>query len=213
MRTRLGVYWSSYGGFAVMLVTLIGSLSTNVYLLSQLTRRPAPPRLVAIKVNSPIPPLQATRLDGTREAISLPSDKDTVIYVLSPNCGWCQRNYANIVALWTGARRKFNFIGLSINGTRDELRKSLTTRPLPFDVMLVDTNGARGVAFLQGTPTTVVVGRTGLIEASWVGAYDARRLPVLRDYFGVPLPGLKDAGADSLPTIGTQERATTIVSR
>jgi hypothetical protein len=183
-------FWNNHGGLATLVAVLAASLTLNVVFSWQLAGRPAAPRLAGIKLKSRLPTIIATKLDGSPVTIDFRSGRPTVVYVMSSHCGWCQRNYANIVALANSAMPRYRFVGLAVNGTLDHLRASLSTKALPFDVFLVEQTKVGDQPFLRATPTTLVVSPEGLIEQSWVGAYDASNLAAVGAFFSVGLPGL-----------------------
>ena len=146
-------------------------------------------------------PAAAARVEGTTAApIVARNDagqiqtvdflgKKTVIYVLSPNCGWCARNTKNITALWQQRRTEYQFVGLSTTATG--LQEYLRMNPLPFSVITAEGETLQKYG-RTGTPSTIVVSEGGIILKKWNGAF-ARSLPAVEKYFGVRLPGISDA--------------------
>lgn len=132
-----------------------------------------------------VSPLTVYRLDGAKETLSFSSQaRSTVLYFMSPSCGWCALNRANVQSLARQASRSFRFVAVS-------------SPPFPaghsdlgFDIrILQDWNILRSYG-VRGTPHTLVVSPTGRISQSWAGAYEGLVGQEVQTYFGVRLPGL-----------------------
>ena len=131
-----------------------------------------------------------TALTGKDVVISFAGDIPSVLYVLSPVCIWCDRNYENIVALAEGASGRFRFVGISEHA--ELLPDYLRRHPLPFDVLALDFHDVD--LDLLATPQTVSVGRDGVVVNAWLGVMYGRALAYAEHFFGVRLPGLRDPG-------------------
>ena len=95
-KRRLTVFFISF-----MLVCSVGLnvlLARKVNQLRSAQNASAADRLLKIGTN--VPPITAMRLGGQVETISYASsDRPTVLYVFTPQCGWCTRNLDNLKAL------------------------------------------------------------------------------------------------------------------
>jgi hypothetical protein len=132
------------------------------------------------------PVVLATDLSGRRLTIGM-GVEPTVIYVISPTCGWCARNTANMMALWGQKGDHFRFVGLALRG--EGLKEYLSKNPLPFDVYVADAKTIASYG-LGATPSTIVVSKDGKIARKFNGAFERSKATV-EAFFGVNLPGLQ----------------------
>src|SRR5215471_3340557 len=91
---------TGYAGTSLLVLTLCGSLALNVYQALKLNGVFAP-RSPEVRVGTKLPAqFTVTDAEGKPALLNLAEDsRPTVVYVLSPLCGWCKRNEANIKAL------------------------------------------------------------------------------------------------------------------
>jgi hypothetical protein len=182
-------------GTILLIGTLFVSLGLNVY--------------QGLKLKGALDPVSGVRA-GARFPISLPvldaagkpavlnfaeDSRPTVVYVLSPLCGWCKRNEANIKTLMADAGARFRFIGLSVEGK--SLKEYAAENRAPFPVYLVSSQDQVKSLHLDGTPQTVVIDATGKVEKAWQGAYLEGNKKEIEKFFGVKLPGLQEISAVS----------------
>jgi hypothetical protein len=173
------------------------SLALNVYqgwTIRQFRADQPKPRIAALPVGSPFPPLRVTDLNGGAYTVTYQDARPTVLYVLSPKCGWCARNERNINALANAKAKDYRFIGLSL--VTAGLQQYIASRDLPFPVY---TNISRNVATaldLTGTPQLLVVSRQGKLMKGWRGAFDGDVQVDIERYFDVRLPGLAPAPSE-----------------
>ncbi len=203
----------------VVLGLLLASLVTNVLLAIRVnalldhirTRSTAetwtPPRA---PTGTAFPALRVRDQEGKPVTIGFSDDaRPTVVYLLDPHCGWCERNAANIAALAEQAGARFRFVGVATKeiGLGEFLRR----HPVPFEVFLQPDEATRSAYQMGGVPRTMVISTTGELQVDFPGAY----LPHLQDevqrYFGIRLPGLLAANEGSASTGlgGGQEAGTT----
>jgi hypothetical protein len=179
-------------GTIALLAVLAASLSLNVWLGSaELARRRAAPSgpLGRFELKSTLPDVPVVGLDGSRTIVRAASNKKTLVYALSPTCGWCARNYANIVSLGKHASANYRVVGFSTSGSIEELRAYLAKQPLPFEVFLIDRDLAGDLPLLDATPMTLVLDESGAIEKAWMGAFMDDRREQVESAFGLTLPG------------------------
>lgn len=177
-------------GTLVLVMVLSVSLGLNVYQGLKLKGAFAPATGVQAGMRFPqrLPLLDQ---DGKSAELSFAQDsRPTVLYVLSPLCGWCKRNEANIKALTAQVGSRFRFVGLSIEGKN--LKDYVAQNHAPFPVYLVSSQQQIQDFHLDGTPQTVVVDASGKVEKAWPGAYLAKSQKEIQSFFGVTLPGLQE---------------------
>jgi len=178
-------------GTIVLLTILCLSLSVNVVLGRRIygTAKPVS-ALGGIKLETLVEDIPVIGIDGKSAVLSLVGDRPTLVYVFSPTCGWCKANYENILALADRARSHYRIVGLSSNGSIEDLRKHISKAPLPFEVFLVDSAKVGNRPFLVATPTTLLVATNSKISRAWIGAYNDDRGDEIEKVFSVRLPGL-----------------------
>jgi Redoxin len=183
----------------ILTVLLIASVGINV-LLAQKVRQLRNAILVLksegqLDVGSLVPAIKAKDVEGNPVTVSYSEGGlPTVVYVLSPQCGWCARNVENIKALAQGARGKYRFVALSLSD--DKLKENVLNHDLGFPVYSGLSGDARAAYKLGGTPQTIVVSAGGRVQKSWTGAYTEQLQREVEDYFEVKLPGLIMAKRD-----------------
>lgn len=188
--------WLKRNGGTVSLALVLGlSLGLNVYLGTETRHGSLPfPVSETIKVNTDLPsPLPVLDEDGNTTQIVFDDSRPTVLYVLSPACGWCKRNEANIKALVSKAGSRFRFVGLSVVSAG--LKDYATRGHAPFPVYAVQSQKQAAKLGLTGTPETLVVGPGAKVEKAWMGAYMGDNQNQVEQFFGTKLPGLQEVAA------------------
>lgn len=193
----LATIWKTLGanfGTIVLFTLLAASLAINVIQATHLrsAHASAAPQLRTdgLKVGSKLPTIPVRLLDGSTSELLLAGDRATVLYVLSPFCGWCKRNHDNVVAIANSGQPKYRFIGLAIDGTEPELRKYLDAHPMPFPVVMLNDPKLVVPLGLGATPTTALIDEAGVVAESWVGAYGGHQASILEERFSATLPGI-----------------------
>lgn len=133
-----------------------------------------------------VPPLQARDLNGATRTIAFDDYVGaTVIYVISPSCGWCEINAPNISYLSQHARG-FRFIAVST--APQGIPEFVERTGLPFPV-LRDPSPGSVIAFrLRATPTTIVVSHEGKVIRAWQGAFQSGARTEIGNFFGLSFP-------------------------
>jgi hypothetical protein len=177
----------------VVPVLLVISAVGNVFQGMSRDRFIAPRAKPSGVANAPeqgvLPPLPLSDLSGKEAALTYgPEKPPTVLYVFSPSCVWCKRNYPMIRQLAVQARSRFRFVALSV--TQDGLSEYAAATPLGFP-----TFGSRSRAALldygiSSTPTTLVISPNGNVLRRWKGAFVNHQLADVEAYFSVRLGGL-----------------------
>jgi hypothetical protein len=138
-------------------------------------------------------PIQVRDLAGKAHSIQFdkPNSKPMVLYILRPDCVWCQRNSQNIAMLASHLKSKYDFIGLSLasEGLEEFIRREDIRFPVYSDI----PSSALIRYRLGGTPETIVVYQ-GKVVKSWAGAYiqDPIKSDV-EEFFSVRLPSNTEA--------------------
>jgi hypothetical protein len=114
------------------------------------------------------PPVIARDLDGEWRRLDFSATSHAILYVTSPQCGWCTRNIPNVKALAQAAAGEYAFIGL-FSGTGDA-REYRERHGLTFPLYTAVDDASRDAYRMIGTPQTVVI-RNGVVVANWIGAY------------------------------------------
>lgn len=184
-RHRAGGVWKPIAWIALVLFG--ASLGLNVVLAWRLRQSSAAPvtteRLVP---GTRILPLEARSLNGDPVRLTAGRSKPAVLYFFSTSCGWCARNWQNVLALEVSTRGRYEFIGISNSIDTAEF---VSERALPFTYLTgVPINTLRRL-HIGGTPRTIVVSRDGAVVRDWVGAYTNATLQEVEKFFGVDLPG------------------------
>ena len=137
-----------------------------------------------------MPPMVAKGLDGRSETIAYTgSDRPTVLYIFTPQCGWCTRNMDNLKALLKAKGQDNRFIGLSLSpvGLTDYVR----THELTIPVLTGLSSETISAYKLGGTPQTLVISPEGRVVQNWRGAWTSKQKSDIEAFFHVTLPGIQ----------------------
>lgn len=118
-----------------------------------------------------VPPIQGRTLEGNNAELHFDSvHVPTLLYVFTPQCGWCYRNLANLQALSKQQGSTYRLVGLSLtrDGLTDYLARHTITLPTYTDLSAQTVAKYR----LGATPTTILVQPSGVVSYVWRGAYD-----------------------------------------
>ena len=179
----------SKGLDVVLLLLLFASLSINVYLGWRVKSGSADPNVPhKVVPGTLVEPIMALTLDGVAQTISYhDSDKPTVLYILSPDCIWCERNRDNIAKL-TELGDRFRFVGISL--TERGLSEYVKKCQFKFPIYMRVTPESMTSLGLGTTPQTIVISPEGRVLKNWSGAYTERTRGEIEEYFQTRLPGL-----------------------
>jgi peroxiredoxin len=175
---------------AGLLIALVASVTLNIVQMRTINRLHA---VDAVAVGVRIPSLSVADLEGRRADLPLAGALPTVLYVFSPQCGWCDANRAGIEALVRQVRGRYRVVGVSL--TDRDLETSLRARPLPMPIYHSPTAEAVTAFRLETTPQTIVLSPDGRVERVWQGAYAGRTHAAIQSFFGVNLPALSASGS------------------
>nr|WP_164981586.1 TlpA disulfide reductase family protein [Silvibacterium dinghuense] len=175
-----------------MTTVLALSLGLNVYLARNGGLKPHPKPIVPLEAGASLPSSIAME-DATGKPVTLEFADDkrpTVLYVLSPQCGWCKRNEENMKALYSAEGDRYRFVGVSI--ASQNLARYVSDKREPFPVYLLKSKDEMDQLHVLGTPETIVVGPDAKVMRAWQGVYIQQNQAEVEKYFGVKLPGLPE---------------------
>jgi cytochrome c biogenesis protein CcmG/thiol:disulfide interchange protein DsbE len=114
--------------------------------------------------------------------------RPTILYLFSPSCHWCSRNFDNMMALYQTTKSQYAFVGVSLssNGVKDYVRSHTIDYPVVMDI----STSLRQTYKFSATPTTVIVSTDNTVMKQWSGAYDGAMHKEIESYFKTKLPGL-----------------------
>jgi peroxiredoxin len=191
-------------GIVALTVMLAASVALNVMLSLRVRELTSLQNAVRahreLEIGTAVPPITAKRLDGRSEAITyVESNRPTVLYIFTPQCGWCARNLNNLRTLVGQRGGDYRFIGISLS--KEGLEKYVADHQLTFPVY-TDIPKELGEAYkMGGTPQTVVISPQGQVIQNWVGAYAGDEKSQVEAYFNITLPGIQPKAVDeSNPT-------------
>jgi len=169
----------------LLLLLLAASLAGNVYLGSELARRPATAneskRTAGPEIGAVIHTLDGEASDGTRRAIRIAgATLRTVLFVYSPTCPWCQRSWPLFERLSSRSTGRFNFAALCMGGSSGMFST---------DMPSIGNPTRETVAALRAgsVPQTIVFSPEGRVERIWVGGWVGDVADQLSTYFGIPV--------------------------
>lgn len=170
------------------LVLLGASLGGNAALLWRLGHnRTDPVATERLTAGTRILPLKARALTGELVRLMPSRSKGMVLYFFSTSCGWCERNWPNVLALEEAIRDRYEFVAISNSIDAAEFASE---RALPFTCLAGIPADALRRFHIGGTPRTMVLSQDGRVVKDWIGAYTTPTLKEIEQHFGVSLPGL-----------------------
>jgi peroxiredoxin len=183
--------WRSRDAWLVLMLLAV-SLGLNVYLGFEVELRPhmTSPRLV---VGMRAPKLFAEQVGGSSVAVDWKGARPTLLYVFSPSCVWCQRNFENFETVARARKADYRIVGLST--TREGLTKYVEDHGIQYVVYTNPDAGRSGDLIQSGTPTTFIISPEGTIKDVWRGAYTGRMKAEVEAALAVKLPGITSADA------------------
>lgn len=175
-----------------MAAVLTGSLALNVWLGIKVQAGPVVIRQAGFAVGETLPPLRGASPAGTPVVVAF--DRPTLLYVFSPSCSWCDRDYENLLAM--GRELSGQYQVVAVTRTSNKLSEYVGRKPHPGVVLAVDAASLpKEMALSLGlTPQTVVVDTGGLVQRVWAGALFDSRLREAELFFRLDLPGVTQAG-------------------
>jgi len=154
-----------------------------------------------LAVGTRVPPLVILDAAGKRSEVRTVGARPLVVYWMSPGCGWCKKNEANIRALAAGVRGKYSLIALTSSARSASGFEAVAHIGMPI-LGEPDSETARRYRF-GGTPQTIVIDSDGTVTKVWTGAYRGTILAEVEQYFGLTLPGLMEDAESPRPLPNT----------
>jgi peroxiredoxin len=183
------------GNFLLTLLSilLVCSVALNLLFIKQVDRYRKTIALIKqerqLLEGELVPPIYAKKLDGQNEVLDYSEGSfPTILYVFSPNCGWCDRNLDNISSLAKKINSNHRIIGLSLSNNR--LKEYLASNQFTFPVYTDISADTLRSYKLGGTPQTLVISSKGNVIKCWTGAYVGSLQNEIERYFDVNLPGV-----------------------
>ena len=181
--------------FLVVAILLVFSLGINLLLTRRVSALKDQVKTIRseLRLNEgdKVLPITAKDPQGNTAVFDYRTNKlPTVVFVISPTCGWCTKNIMNMRALVEKASDRFQFVGFSHSSTNlhDYVTQNKLNFPMYTDLPLNPTSNYK----LGGTPQTFVVSPEGRVMKVWNGAFSGNLQADVEIYFGVSLPGLMD---------------------
>ncbi|MGH9721054.1 MAG: peroxiredoxin family protein [Bryobacteraceae bacterium] len=185
---------------AAVSVLLLISVSINMQLASRIrTMRSSLEQAYAktgLAGGEALPPLEAKDLEGRDVQVGFDPRKPTLVYVFTPQCGWCTRNLDNLRAVAGQAQGRYLVVGLSLES--QSLAEYVTREALNFPVYHQPPEKVIASYKLRSTPSTIVISPEGKVLRSWTGAYSGEVQKQVEELLHVSLPGLRDAPVSRL---------------
>lgn len=144
-----------------------------------------------LKLGESVPPIEGKDLEGRPAMITYDGgDRPTILYVFSPQCGWCERNSQNINSLAKQLGDRYRLIGLSLSSK--DLKEYAGAHGIEFPVYTDLPFSVTSVYKLSGTPETIIISPEGRVVQAWPGAYTGQFQREVENFFNVSLPGLEE---------------------
>jgi hypothetical protein len=179
------------GLIIIMSVLLTSSGVVNILLARKVSSlRGALQSKRELVVGESVKPLIAQSLDGSLATIAFSGNTlPTILYVFSPQCIWCMRNFDNIKTIEGSVKGRYRFIGLSMSAL--SLEQYISDNNLSFPVFKEPDRRSIIDFKLGGTPQTLVVSQDGKVVKNWQGAYSGDQKKDVENFFGINLPGIE----------------------
>lgn len=124
------------------------------------------------------------------------SGRQTLLYVLSPACHFCDQNERSIAHLASAVSDHVNVIGIATTATG--LDEYVQKHNVSFQVFSLDVENPsyKKPSFLVGlTPDTILLDAKGVVVQHWTGAYTSPLDRTIEKYFNIDLPEFAVGGA------------------
>lgn len=192
-RENLGVF--------LVVVVLGASLAANAVQFASGSNRKGARNGAGFKADASMPMLLGKDRRGADVQIDFKTP--TIMYVFSPNCGWCRRDHQNIVALAASLRGQYRIVSVALSNGKAPVEfhramgEYLTQFPSPGETILLDPDHQEQeiAKAMRLTPQTLVI-TNGQVERVWVGALMDKRLREANEFFGLELPGVVAEGLE-----------------
>lgn len=114
-------------------------------------------------------------------------EKDTLLLVFSPSCGWCKINLPNWQAILDQASERYRIVAISIS--REKTAEFVNEYGLSKTAVIVEPEPRDLLAYrFQLTPQTILVDSAGTVKKNWLGAFGAEERQDIESALGIRLP-------------------------
>lgn len=135
------------------------------------------------------PAIKARTMDNKEILINYGLEKkQTILYVFSPSCSWCTRNWNSVNSLAKNINKNSRFLGLALNA--NNLQEHIKANQVGFPVYKDLSSEAISKLELGPAPQTIVISPTGKIIKNWVGGYSGDIQREVEAFFRIKLPGM-----------------------
>lgn len=186
------------GGFRaseiVLTALLLGSLTVTFFLSREVLRlRGVISHLKSegrLAPGAEVPPLEGLDVDGQPIQVDYSeSPQPTLLYVFSPDCGWCARNQESFKILVGAVKDSHRIVGVST--TPEGVKEYVEANGYEFPTVARLPRHTIDRYKLGGTPQTLLISSQGKVLKNWMGAYGEAVQADLEEYFGVELPEME----------------------
>jgi len=179
----------------LMIALLLGSASINILLALKVKSEQRKVELVKtenrLQIGRAVPDITGESPEGISTEINFPDIKrPTILYVFTPTCIWCKRNFNNMMVLRHGVENQYAFIGISL--TQDGIREYVAQHAIDYPVVSRIPEATKVIYRMGGTPSTIVVSADRKVLQVWTGAYSGPLKKEIEQYFKIQLPGLAE---------------------
>jgi peroxiredoxin len=141
-----------------------------------------------LQIGSKVPDITGLTREGRTETLRFQeTGLPTVLYVFTPQCGWCKKNLPNLHALMDGSGGRYRLVGVSL--TRQDLKEYLEKEKLSIPVYADIKPEVRAAYQMGGTPETIVISPDNKVMRVWHGAYENGVAQEIEEFLQIHLPG------------------------
>lgn len=138
-----------------------------------------------LKVGNSYGPIRFVPPEGESQTAAFPRERETIVYFVSAQCGWCKRNHPVFRELVSQTSNRVDYIVLwSAKPAAADLDQYLIKGLVSQGTVTEDTQAAYR---LGGTPTTIIISKEGKLIESISGAYSDAARAKLQALLGVQL--------------------------
>lgn len=174
----------------LLLCILSVSLSLNVvngWRLEEIShRRP----LAGVQVGTSFNQAPVIDLVGQKQTLAFNDNRNTLLYVFSPTCVWCERNRQNFESLVKAKHSDYRIIAIALHTT--DLATYVKRAEPTFEIYYVGSSTERSELGLLFTPELVILDTHGVVKKKWQGAWRDDNASDIERAFNVKLPGLAE---------------------
>jgi peroxiredoxin len=141
-----------------------------------------------LQVGATVPVIRGHSIAGAQQTLDYGDVQiPTVLYVFTPQCGWCKKNLDNLRALIYSSGSGYRLVGVSL--TRQDLKEYLAKERLSLPVYTDVGDSTRATYRLGLTPTTIIISPEARVLKVWSGVYTDGIRQEIEAYLNVRLPG------------------------